>query len=227
MSFWVRFGVPDFRVFGDIAEKQLFRFCPQLETFNANDFCVFVRLGVRDFCVFADIQCDPFLRFGSQPLGRRNITPDQFTLLLGRRYNRAKKAQGGRADRDFGTVKVTTPNTAEKLAKEHGVSEKTVRNAGQYADAIAKVEKAIPGYSQAMTAPRQAVGSVNQHTVARGQNDPQQKTADKLAAEHGVSPATVKRAGQYADAIATVERAMPGYSQAMTAPSRALRLTRL
>jgi hypothetical protein len=28
-------------------------------------------------------------------LGRRNITPDQFTLLLGRRYNRAKNKQGG------------------------------------------------------------------------------------------------------------------------------------
>ena len=28
-------------------------------------------------------------------LGRRNITPDQFTLLLGRRYNRAKKSHGG------------------------------------------------------------------------------------------------------------------------------------
>lgn len=90
-------------------------------------------------------------------LGRRNITPDQFTLLLGRRYNRAKKAQGGRADREFGAAKVTSPNTAEKLAAEHGVSEKTVRNAGQYAEAVAAVEKAVPGFSQAIAAPRQAV----------------------------------------------------------------------
>jgi N6-adenosine-specific RNA methylase IME4 len=90
-------------------------------------------------------------------LGRRNITPDQFTLLLGRRYNRAKKAQGGRADREFGAAKVTSPNTAEKLAAEHGVSEKTVRNAGHYAEAVAAVEKAVPGFAQSITAPRQAV----------------------------------------------------------------------
>ena len=90
-------------------------------------------------------------------LGRRNITPDQFTLLLGRRYNRAKKAQGGRSDREFGAAKVTGPNTAAKLAAEHGVSEKTVRNAGQYAEAVAVVEKAVPGFSQAIAAPRQAV----------------------------------------------------------------------
>jgi hypothetical protein len=44
---------------------------------------------------------------------------------------------------------------------------------------------------------KKAVGSVNQHTVAKGQIDPQQKhdsTAAAVAAETGVSPATVKRA---------------------------------
>lgn len=87
-------------------------------------------------------------------LGRRNITPDQFTLLLGRRYNRAKKS----------------------------------------------------------------VGSVNQYTVAKDQIEPRQTTAEKLAVEHGVSPATVKRAGQYAEAVAVVEKAVPGFSQA--APPR-------
>lgn len=93
-------------------------------------------------------------------LGRRNITPDQFTLLLGRRYNRAKKAQN---DGGIGTSKSTVDqieprlSTAEKLATEHGVSPATVKRAGQYADAIAVVEKSIPGYSQAISAPRQAV----------------------------------------------------------------------
>ncbi|MBP9906570.1 MAG: hypothetical protein KBF66_13495 [Rhodoferax sp.] len=53
--------------------------------------------------------------------------------------NRAKKAQGGRADREFGPDKLSTPNTAQKLADEHGVDERTVRRAGQYADAIATV----------------------------------------------------------------------------------------
>jgi hypothetical protein len=33
-------------------------------------------------------------------LGRRNLTADAFTLLLGRRYNRAKKAHGARSGRN-------------------------------------------------------------------------------------------------------------------------------
>ena len=44
---------------------------------------------------FADRDAAMDWMHANQP-GRRNITPDQFTLLLGRRYNRAKKANGVR-----------------------------------------------------------------------------------------------------------------------------------
>ena len=87
-------------------------------------------------------------------LGRRNITPDQFTLLLGRRYNRAKNKQGG--DRKSKDQIDTLINSADQLAAQHGVSPATVKRAGQYAEAIATVEKAVPGFTQA-AAPRQAV----------------------------------------------------------------------
>ena len=90
-------------------------------------------------------------------LGRRNITPDQFTLLLGRRYNRAKKAHGGDRKTSESRDQIEPLKTADKLAAEHGVSPATVKRAGQYAEAVAAVEKAVPGFSQAIAAPRQAV----------------------------------------------------------------------
>ena len=94
-------------------------------------------------------------------LGRRNITPDQFTLLLGRRYNRAKKAKGAPAGNSNAAKQIDqfdpVVSTADKLAAEHGVSPATVKRAGQYAEAVATVEKAVPGFSQAIAAPRQAV----------------------------------------------------------------------
>lgn len=78
-------------------------------------------------------------------LGRRNLSRQDYKLLLGRRYNRAKKAEGGRSDRNFGEGKLSTPKTAEKLAREHGVDEKTVRRAGQFQAAAATlgIEKEI------------------------------------------------------------------------------------
>jgi N6-adenosine-specific RNA methylase IME4 len=94
-------------------------------------------------------------------LGRRNLHPDAFTLLLGRRYNRAKKADGGRSGRSFGVEKVTTPKTAERLAKEHGVTEKTVRNAGKFAESVEKAKAIDPAIEAKVSAgkapPRAAV----------------------------------------------------------------------
>jgi len=87
-------------------------------------------------------------------LGRRNITPDQFTLLLGRRYNRAKKAHGGDRKSEESRDQFEPLKTAEKLAAEHGVSPATVKRAGQYADAVVKVSQAV---QTPIAAPRQAV----------------------------------------------------------------------
>ena len=87
-------------------------------------------------------------------LGRRNITPDQFTLLLGRRYNRAKKAHGGDRKSEESRDQFEPLKTTEKLATEHGVSPATVKRAGQYADAVAKVSQVVP---LPTAAPRQAV----------------------------------------------------------------------
>jgi len=65
-------------------------------------------------------------------LGRRNLTKDQFTLSLGRIYNRRKKAHGG----DRASGKNYHLKTSEVIGQEFGVSEKTVRNAGEKAAAI-------------------------------------------------------------------------------------------
>lgn len=82
-------------------------------------------------------------------LGRRNLHPDAFTLILGRRYNRAKK-QGERTDITSGQSDHKS-TTAERLGKEHGVTEKTVRRAGKFAEAVAKVKKIDPLIEEKLT----------------------------------------------------------------------------
>jgi len=66
-------------------------------------------------------------------LGRRNLSPDAFRLLIGRRYNRTKKA----AHRPKGDQNDHL-KTADKLAKEHGVSAPTVRRAAKFAEEVEK-----------------------------------------------------------------------------------------
>jgi len=59
---------------------------------------------------------------------------DAFQLLLGRRYNRMKKAHGG--DRKSKAQNEPLISTASKLAKEHGVSAATVKRAAKFAEEV-------------------------------------------------------------------------------------------
>jgi hypothetical protein len=74
-------------------------------------------------------------------LGRRNVSKQDYKLLLGRRYNRAQKSVSnpdGKNQRDeVGGQNVRQPKTAERIAKEHGVDERTVRRAGKFQEAAA------------------------------------------------------------------------------------------
>jgi len=61
--------------------------------------------------------------------------------------------------------------------------------------------------------------------IVKDQNDPQQSTAERLGKEHGVSPATVKRAGKFAEAVEKVKPIDPDIEQkvmAGTAPPKAV-----
>lgn len=68
-------------------------------------------------------------------LGRRNLDSIQLSLLRGRRYNRTKKGHGERGPEKSGQ-NVQSFSTAESLAAEHGVNEKTIRRDGEFAEAV-------------------------------------------------------------------------------------------
>lgn len=80
-------------------------------------------------------------------LGRRNLTPDQASLLRGRRYLRAKKPHGGdRRSESSGqnAHSVEPERTAERLATQHGVDERTIRRDGQFAAAVDALKPHVP-----------------------------------------------------------------------------------
>lgn len=88
-------------------------------------------------------------------LGRRNLTPDQRSLLRGRRYNRTKKSVpnpsgvGGKSGKLL-SDKVAPINTAATLADQHGVSERTIIRDGKKAEAIEQLAKTKPESAKAV-----------------------------------------------------------------------------
>ena len=93
----------------------------------------------------------------SQQLGRRNLSPDQMSLLRGRRYNRLKKGHGGNRKNGRSSDQNDHLNTSTKLAAEYGVGCATVRRDGQYADAAAKLNVQSEVARGEIAAPRQEV----------------------------------------------------------------------
>jgi site-specific DNA-methyltransferase (adenine-specific) len=78
-------------------------------------------------------------------LGRRNLTPDQYSLLRGRRYNRAKMT-GFKGNQNTASAQNERKRIAtdESLALQHGVSSATIRRDGEFADAIKAVKAVDP-----------------------------------------------------------------------------------
>jgi hypothetical protein len=77
-------------------------------------------------------------------LSRRNLKPDAISILRGMEYNLTKKDASGRSDREFSEGKNCTPkNTAAELAEKHGVSERTIKNDGKFAEAVQTLKNKI------------------------------------------------------------------------------------
>lgn len=98
------------------------------------------KVEIVDFSSYEDAQD----WIDKNQLGRRNLSPDSFKYLLGRRYNRQKK-QGSRTDLTSGQIDHKL-KTADRLAAEHSVGEATVRRAGKFAEEVERtpeLKKAI------------------------------------------------------------------------------------
>lgn len=82
-------------------------------------------------------------------LGRRNLTDEQRTLVIGRIYEREKKNQvlnlkPFQSAQNEHSEKEGSAATAEKIASEFGVTQATVRRAAEFARAFESLENISP-----------------------------------------------------------------------------------
>ena len=92
--------------------------------------------------------------------GRRNLTPEEFSYLIGKRYEAEKQSWGAQYDAPRHTSKdkedlsgqndhlKIQEKSSERIAKEYGIGEKSVRRAEQFAKGVDAAEAACPGVKQ-------------------------------------------------------------------------------
>ena len=116
-------------------------------------------------------------------LARRNLTPEQASLARGRRYNRTKKAVsnpqglGGKSGKIVAGQNVRRQTTAETIARESGVTERTVRRDGKLAEAVERLAEKKPDLAKAIMAGTKRFKDVARE--ARAESIEEQKQAIK------------------------------------------------
>jgi len=130
-----------------------------------NRFEICTRLGIEYRVTSLDLadKAAALDWMDANQLGRRNLTPEQMSLLRGRIYNRSKKPAGGREGRDFSDGQNVQPKAAthETLGDRFGVSGKTVQRDGKFVSDIESLEQYSPGIGQRVMA-----GEVKRKDVA-------------------------------------------------------------
>ena len=122
-------------------------------------------------------------------LGRRNLSPDAFRLLLGRRYNRMKKTEtnpnGRNQHSEAGGQFVHQPKTAERIAAEHGVDEKTVRRAGKFAEEVEQTPELQQAINDRVPVAK-ITREIKRKSIIEDLESIEKKTSKKLAGEFDV-----------------------------------------
>ncbi len=72
-------------------------------------------------------------------LGRRNLTPEQQSYLRGKRYNLEKAQHGGDRKSESRGKSFPLIGTAERLADQYKVSDRTIKNDASFATAVDKI----------------------------------------------------------------------------------------
>lgn len=161
-------------------------------------------------------------------LGRRNLTADQFRYYLGRKYERERKAQGGTGSNQYKQSGQSDQSaTAERIASQHGTSEKTVRRAAEYArDLDAASEVAGESLRSSVLAGEGKLTGKDIHELAQSADDiksegikfDSERDAEKWLAERRKRKAEERKKANEELASKVVEQADGEYSVVVIDP---------
>ena len=128
-------------------------------------------------------------------LGRRNITDEQKTALIGEAYKAQKLSQGNHAERGSDGKYLSAQNehlggrTAEKIAKDFGVGKETVKRAERFVDSLNEAERVSPGIKEAVLS---GSGKARKGGRAGGRNAPGEMKREAVEAIRKGDPETAK-----------------------------------
>jgi hypothetical protein len=133
-------------------------------------------------------------------LGRRNLTDEQRTYLMGKRYEARKKSVGGQTGNvnakndvdkmpeSFIEPKDVKAGTAGVIGKDYGVDGKTVRRAEKFAHGVDVLRDVSPAAADKVLAGKAKVSKNAVAEIARLERDEVEAAADAIMSDMVVKP---------------------------------------
>jgi hypothetical protein len=115
-----------------------------LDGHNRYEICLREDIKFKTFDKCFEDRNDALDWIDANQLSRRNLTPEQISLIRGRMYNRAKGTLGGQIPGSRVDQNDPPIPTADRLAKENNVSAPTIKRDVQFASAVEELKPIIP-----------------------------------------------------------------------------------
>lgn len=125
-------------------------------------------------------------------IGRRNLSPDTLSYVIGLMYNLEKKRNGGNRGNQYAKVALTQNEdvakpitTATRIAKEIGVGRATVERAGQFASAVDALSENEPTVKAAILSGKSGLTRKSVVEIAAMDEEKKKAAVDKIKAGEG------------------------------------------
>lgn len=125
-----------------------------LDGHNRYEICTAHGLDFRTEEIPLESREDAVIWICKNQTGRRNITDEQKTYLLGKQYEATKKLHGGNRGNRYTELArdhngpLLKPRTAEKVASDMGVGQTTVKRAEKFAKGLDAIGESAPELKQ-------------------------------------------------------------------------------
>lgn len=122
----------------------------------------------------------------STQLGRRNLTDEERMSMIGRQFKAEKKSVGGNGSNQHTNEQlaqnepIAKISTAERIAKQHGVSRETVKRAEKFENGVELAETITPGAKEKILSGETKVPKTVIASLPKLDPDQQKEVVDKL-----------------------------------------------
>lgn len=148
-------------------------------------------------------------------LGRRNLTENQRTVLIGKMYEARKQSHGGQIPGSSQNGNTMPSRVSEQIADELGVGKNTVIRAEKFAKGFERIREVDPVAAEKVLAGEANITKTAVQELSKAEPETVKAATEKIKAGEAVEVETIKSLRGYKEPLAQRTSTLDGTAQKM------------